>query len=153
MKAEREKRAVILSSEGQRDSAINGAEGEKQRQIKASEASMMAQINTAKGQAEAILEVARATAEGLRMVGQSLEVQGGRLAMELRIAEQYLPEFGRIAQTANTIVIPANLSDVAGVIAMAKGIFKPSTNGGSVSAIEGEAPRINRAQNGEEQSY
>ncbi len=153
MKAEREKRAVILSSEGQRDSAINGAEGEKQRQIKASEASMMAQINTAKGQAEAILEVARATAEGLRMVGQSLEVQGGRLAMELRIAEQYLPEFGRIAQTANTIVIPANLSDVAGVIAMAKGIFKPSTNGGSVSAVEGEAPRINRAQNGEGQSY
>jgi regulator of protease activity HflC (stomatin/prohibitin superfamily) len=73
MKAEREKRAAILASEGQRDSAINSAEGEKQRQIKESEASMMSQVNRAKGEAEAILEVARATAEGLRLVGESLK--------------------------------------------------------------------------------
>ena len=129
MKAEREKRAAILASEGQRDSAINSAEGEKQRQIKDSEASMMSQINRAKGEAEAILEVARATAEGLRLVGESLQSNGGQRAMELRIAEQYLPQFGRIAQKSSTVVIPANLTDVGGIIAMAKGILQPKAEG------------------------
>jgi regulator of protease activity HflC (stomatin/prohibitin superfamily) len=124
MKAEREKRAAILASEGQRDSAINSAEGEKQRQIKDSEASMMSQINRAKGEAEAILEVARATAEGLRMVGESLRTDGGKQAMELRIAEQYIPQLGRIAQRSSTVVLPANLTDLGGVLAMAKGIFR-----------------------------
>ncbi len=124
MKAEREKRAAILASEGARDSAINSAEGEKQRQIKESEARMMAQINTAKGEAEAILEVARATAEGLRLVGQSLQGEGGRQAMELRIAEAYLPQLGKIAQKSSTVVLPATLTDLGGMIALAKGIFK-----------------------------
>ena len=127
MKAEREKRAAILASEGQRDSAINSAEGEKQRQIKDSEASMMSQVNRAKGEAEAILEVARATAEGLRLVGESLKSEGGKRAMELRIAEQYLPQFGRIAQKSSTVVLPANLTDIGGVLAMAKGIFKQNS--------------------------
>lgn len=136
MKAEREKRASILASEGQRDSAINSAEGEKQRQIKESEASMMSQINRAKGEAEAILEVARATAEGLRVVGESLKSDGGKLAMELRIAEQYIPEFGRIAQKSSTVVLPANLTDIGGVLAMAKGFFK-GQNG--QAEAEGEA--------------
>jgi regulator of protease activity HflC (stomatin/prohibitin superfamily) len=143
MKAEREKRAAILASEGQRDAAINNAEGEKQRQIKESEASMMAQVNTAKGEAEAILEVARATAEGLRLVGGSLQGEGGKLAMELRIAEQYLPQFGRIAQKSSTVVLPANLSDVGGMIALARSVFKKdSESGGSVDS-DGEL-RINR---------
>jgi regulator of protease activity HflC (stomatin/prohibitin superfamily) len=124
MKAEREKRAAILASEGQRDAAINTAEGEKQRQIKDSEASMMAQVNTAKGEAEAILEVARATAEGLRLVGQSLMGEGGKAAMELRIAEQYLPQFGKIAQKSSTVVVPANLTDLGTILAMVKGIVK-----------------------------
>jgi regulator of protease activity HflC (stomatin/prohibitin superfamily) len=145
MKAEREKRAAILASEGHRDSAINNAEGEKQRQIKDSEANMMAQINRAKGEAEAILEVARATAEGLSLVGQALQSDGGKLAMELRIAEQYLPQFGRIAQKSSTVVLPANLTDIGGVIAMARGIFKPSTT--SEAVVEDE-PRALRAQNG-----
>jgi regulator of protease activity HflC (stomatin/prohibitin superfamily) len=127
MKAEREKRAAILASEGQRDAAINAAEGEKQRQIKESEASMMSQINTAKGEAEAILEVAKATAEGLKMVGGALQSDGGKLAMELRIAEQYLPQLGRIAQKSSTVVLPANLTDLGSVVAMARGMFKPST--------------------------
>lgn len=124
MKAEREKRAAILASEGQRDAAINAAEGEKQRQIKESEASMMSQINMAKGEAEAILEVARATAEGLKMVGEALQSDGGKLAMELRIAEQYLPQLGQIAQKSNTVVLPANLTDLGSVVAMARGMFK-----------------------------
>lgn len=135
MKAEREKRAAILASEGQRDSAINSAEGEKQRQIKESEASMMSQVNRAKGEAEAILEVARATAEGLRLVGDSLKSEGGKQAMELRIAEQYIPEFGKIAQRSSTVVLPANLTDLGGVLAMAKGFFKQQ-NG--PTAAEGE---------------
>jgi regulator of protease activity HflC (stomatin/prohibitin superfamily) len=126
MKAEREKRAAILASEGQRDAAINAAEGEKQRQIKESEASMMSQINTAKGEAEAILEVARATSEGFRLVGDALQSDGGKLAMELRIAEQYLPQLGRIAQKSSTVVLPANLTDLGSVVAMARGMFKPN---------------------------
>jgi regulator of protease activity HflC (stomatin/prohibitin superfamily) len=143
MKAEREKRAAILASEGQRDAAINNAEGEKQRQIKESEASMMAQVNTAKGEAEAILEVARATAEGLRLVGGSLQGEGGRLAMELRIAEQYLPQFGRIAQKSSTVVLPANLSDVGGMIALARSVFKKDSESGGGLDPEAEL-RINR---------
>lgn len=124
MKAEREKRAAILASEGNRDSAINNAEGDKQRQIKESEASMMSQINTAKGAAEAILEVAKATAEGLRMVGEALQSDGGKLAMELRIAEQYIPQLGNIAQKSSTVVLPANLTDLGSVVAMARGMLK-----------------------------
>jgi regulator of protease activity HflC (stomatin/prohibitin superfamily) len=136
MKAEREKRAAILASEGQRDSAINSAEGDKQAQIKESEARMMAQINTARGEAEAILAVAKATAEGLRMVGESLTGAGGKEAMELRIAEQYLPQLGKIAQESSTVVLPANLTDLGSVMAMARGILKPKggekTPGGEV---------------------
>ena len=143
MKAEREKRAAILASEGQRDAAINNAEGEKQRQIKESEASMMAQVNTAKGEAEAILEVARATAEGLRLVGGSLQGEGGKLAMELRIAEQYLPQFGRIAQKCSTVVLPANLSDVGGMIALARSVFKKDPESSGSMDADAEL-RINR---------
>jgi len=143
MKAEREKRAAILASEGHRDAAINNAEGEKQRQIKESEASMMAQINTARGEAEAILEVARATAEGLKLVGASLQGDGGKAAMELRIAEQFLPQFGKIAQRSNTVVVPANLTDLGAVLAMAKGILKPSTGYENGEAGH-EPPVINR---------
>lgn len=144
MKAEREKRAAILASEGQRDSVINNAEGDKQRQIKDSEANMMAQINSAKGEAEAILAVAQATAEGLRMVGEALEQNGGKLAMELRIAEQYLPQLGKIAQKANTVVLPANLADVGGVIAMARGIFKPESSDVSHDENGYMPPKIHR---------
>ena len=146
MKAEREKRAAILASEGQRDSAINSAEGEKQRQIKDSEASMMSQINRAKGEAEAILEVARATAEGLRLVGESLQSNGGQRAMELRIAEQYLPQFGRIAQKSSTVVIPANLTDVGGIIAMAKGILQPQSGNTTAAETTNGAPGGNTSQ-------
>jgi len=143
MKAEREKRAVILASEGHRDSAINNAEGDKQRAIKESEARMLSQINTAKGEAEAILSVAKATAEGLELVGRTLEFEGGQRAMELRIAEQYLPQLGKIAQKANTVVLPANLTDIGGVIAMAKGIFNPARFA-KEDETPVEPPRINR---------
>jgi regulator of protease activity HflC (stomatin/prohibitin superfamily) len=123
MRAEREKRAVILNSEGERDAKINQAEGEKQRVIKESEANRQQQINEAQGEAEAILAVATATAEGLRRVAEAVSTAGGREAMQLRIAEDYVRQFGNLARSANTLVVPANLSDVASMIAMATKVF------------------------------
>jgi regulator of protease activity HflC (stomatin/prohibitin superfamily) len=130
MRAEREKRAVILASEGERDAKINQAEGEKQQVIKRSEASQLQQINEARGQAEAILAVATATAQGLRQVAAALREPGGEDAMRLRIAEQWVEQFGQLAKTGNTYVVPANLSDIGSVIALATGITKRDGAGG-----------------------
>ena len=124
MRAEREKRAVVLTSEGVRDAKINEAEGEKQRVIKESEAAKMQQINEAQGEAEAILAVATATAEGLRKVANAVIDQGGAEAMQLRIAEQYIGEFGNLAKTGNTFVVPANLADLTSMMALATDIAK-----------------------------
>jgi regulator of protease activity HflC (stomatin/prohibitin superfamily) len=119
MRAEREKRAVILTSEGQRDAAINTAEGTKQETIKASEARRQQQINEAEGQASAILAVATATAEGLRRVAEATRVQGGTEAVQLRVAEQYIGEFGKVINNADTIIVPANVADIASMITTA----------------------------------
>jgi regulator of protease activity HflC (stomatin/prohibitin superfamily) len=125
MRAEREKRAVVLTSEGERDAKINQAEGEKQRVIKESEANKQQQINEAEGEASAILAVATATAEGLKQVGEALAGRGGAEAMQLRIAEEYVKQFGTLANEASsTLVVPANLSDVASMIALATNVVK-----------------------------
>src|SRR5689334_20401479 len=125
MRAEREKRAVVLTSEGERDAKINQAEGEKQRVIKESEANKQQQINEAQGEAAAILAVATATAEGLRQVGYALASRGGMEAMQLRVAEEYVKQFGKLAdQASSTLVVPANLSDISSMIAMATGVVK-----------------------------
>jgi regulator of protease activity HflC (stomatin/prohibitin superfamily) len=125
MRAEREKRAVVLTSEGERDAKINQAEGEKQRVIKESEANKQLQINQAEGQAEAILAVATATAEGLRRVGEALSGRGGMEAMQLRVAEEYVKQFGHLADEASsTLIVPANLSDISSMIAMATSVVK-----------------------------
>ena len=124
MRAEREKRAVILTSEGIRDAKINEAEGEKQRVIKESEAVKTQQINEAQGEAEAILAVATATAEGLRKVAKAVIDQGGPEAMQLRIAEQYIGQFGNLAKAGNTFVVPANLGDLTSMMALATDIVK-----------------------------
>jgi regulator of protease activity HflC (stomatin/prohibitin superfamily) len=125
MRAEREKRAVVLTSEGERDAKINQAEGEKQRVIKESEANKQQQINQAHGQAEAILAVATATAEGLKRVGESLAGRGGMEAMQLRVAEEYVKQFGRLADEASsTLIVPATLSDISSMIAMATSVVK-----------------------------
>jgi regulator of protease activity HflC (stomatin/prohibitin superfamily) len=124
MRAEREKRAVVLTSEGVRDAKINEAEGEKQRVIKESEAAQMQQINEARGEAEAILAVANATAEGLRTVAEAVISAGGNEAMQLRIAEQYIQEFGNLAKQGNTFVVPANLADLTSMMALATDIAK-----------------------------
>lgn len=120
MRAEREKRATVLTSEGQRDAAINNAEGAKQQVIKASEASRQQKINEAEGQASAIRAVAQATADGIRMVGESVRLPGGVEAIQLRVAEQYLIRFGELANASNsTLVVPANVADVASMVTMA----------------------------------
>ena len=124
MRAEREKRAVILTSEGNRDAAINTAEGQKQMAIKASEGRKQQQINEAEGQAAAILSIATATAEGIRRIAEATQAPGGAEAIQLRVAEQYIQQFGNLAKTGNTLVLPANLSDVAGLIAVAMNVVK-----------------------------
>ena len=124
MRAEREKRAVILTSEGERAAKINEAEGGSLQVIKESEDAKQRRINEAEGEAEAILSVSTATAEGIRRVAIALETAGGDKAMQLRIAEQYIEEFGRLAKAGNTFVIPSNLSDIASMIALATGIAK-----------------------------
>src|SRR5262249_38608227 len=124
MRAEREKRASILKSEGERDALINTAEGQKQQEIKASEAKKQQSINEAEGQAEAIRSVAQATADGIRQVAQAIQLPGGHEAVQLRVAEQYVREFGNIAKKGNTVVVPSNLSDVASMIALAMNVFK-----------------------------
>jgi regulator of protease activity HflC (stomatin/prohibitin superfamily) len=123
MRAEREKRAVILTSEGERDAAVNQAEGVKQQVIKASEAKKQQQINEAEGAASAILAIAHATAEGLRKVAEATQVQGGYEAVQLRVAEQYIGKFGELAKSSNTLVLPANVSDVGSMIALAMNVI------------------------------
>ena len=123
MRAEREKRAVILGSEGQRDAVINEAEGEKQQVIKASEAKRQQQINEAEGEAAAILAIATATSEGIRKVAEAIQDPGGYEAVQLRVAEQYIGEFGELAKASNTLVLPASVADVGSMIALAMNVI------------------------------
>lgn len=134
MRAEREKRATVLTSEGFRDAAINTAEGEKQQTIKASEAKKQQQINEAEGEAAAILSVAQATAEGIRLVANAIGAPGGFEAVQLRVAEQYVQEFGGLAKSANTLVVPANVADVASMIALAMKTVQRADGGGHQQA-------------------
>jgi regulator of protease activity HflC (stomatin/prohibitin superfamily) len=124
MRAEREKRAVILQSEGERDAAINTADGHKQQVIKNSEAKRQQQINEAEGQAQAILAIATATAEGIRRVAEVIKMSGGFEAMQLRLAEQYIIAFGNLAKSGTSMVVPANVSDVTSMLQMAMGVIK-----------------------------
>jgi regulator of protease activity HflC (stomatin/prohibitin superfamily) len=124
MRAEREKRAVILTSEGERDAKINRAEGEKQEVIKQSEAAKQQQINVAQGQAEAIREVATATAQAVRQVAAAISERGGMEAINLRVAEQWIAQFGHVAKETNTLILPTNLADVASLIAAAMSTLK-----------------------------
>jgi len=127
MRAEREKRALILTSEGERDAAINQAEGDKQQVIKASEAKKQQQINEAEGAAAAILAIAQATAEGLRKVAEAVQIPGGQQAVQLRVAEQYISKFGELAKTNNTLILPASVSDVGSMIAVAMNAIRQTT--------------------------
>jgi regulator of protease activity HflC (stomatin/prohibitin superfamily) len=138
MRAEREKRAVVLTSEGERDAIINEAEGKKQQVIKASEARKQQQINEAQGEAEAILAIASATVEGIRRVAGAIEVNRGLEAVQLRVAEQYIDRFGELAKEGNTLVLPANVADIGSLMALAMNIIKRSPPGPTPSG--GRAP-------------
>jgi regulator of protease activity HflC (stomatin/prohibitin superfamily) len=130
MRAEREKRAVILTSEGERDAAVNSAEGQKQQVIKASEARRLQQINEAEGAAAAILSIAEATAAGIRRVAESIQVPGGFEAVQLRVAEQYIGKFGELANASDTtMIVPANVADVASMMSLAMKVVGRSLEG------------------------
>jgi regulator of protease activity HflC (stomatin/prohibitin superfamily) len=124
MRAEREKRAVILTSEGERDAAINSAEGQKQMVIKASEARKQQLINEAEGAASAILAIASATAEGMRLVAETVRIPGGFEAMQLRVAEQYVARFGDLARTNNSMIVAGNVADIATMVATATNVIQ-----------------------------
>ena len=124
MRAEREKRATIAESEGDRQARINRAEGQKREMIEKSEGEKQKRINEAEGRAEEIQKVAEATANGIRAIAKAINEKGGVNAVNLRIAEQYLGEFGKLAKTNNSIIIPTNLADIAGVIKAAKSVIK-----------------------------
>ena len=128
MRAEREKRAVILTSEGERDAVINAAEGAKQKVIKASEAAKQQQINEAEGEAEAILAVAAATAGGITRVAEAIRGPGGPDAVQLKVAQDYIEKFGELARSNNTMILPANVADAASMMATAMSIINQSKN-------------------------
>lgn len=129
MRAEREKRASIAESEGVRQAKINVAEGEKQRAIELSEGEKMKRINEAEGRAREIELVAQATAEGLKKIAVAIQQQGGADAVNLRVAEQYIKEFGNLARENNTVIIPSDLSDIAGMVASVTSLVKSTMNG------------------------
>ncbi len=124
MQAEREKRARILQSEGEKQSAINIAEGQKQKVVLESEGVKLQQINTAEGQAEAIRAVAVATADGIKAVASSIKNEGGFEAIQLRVAEQLVEQFGKLAKTNNTLILPANFGDMASIVSSALTVVK-----------------------------
>ena len=117
MKAEREKRGDIALSEGDRQSRINRSEGLKQEAVQISEGEKQKRINEAQGRAQEILLVAEATAQGLQKVAEVINMPGGAEAMNLKVAQQYIEEFGNLAKTNNTMIIPADLGNMASMVA------------------------------------
>ncbi|MBF0530898.1 MAG: paraslipin, partial [Deltaproteobacteria bacterium] len=123
-RAEREKRALIAESEGDKQAKIKRAEGERQQMIAVSEGEKQKRINEAQGHAAEIELVAQATAGGLRVIAQAINENGGREAVTLRVAENYLVEFGKLAKTNNTMIVPANLSELTTILALAGRVLK-----------------------------
>jgi len=135
MRAVREKRALIAESEGDKQAKINRAEGEKQELIAKSEGEKMKRINEAEGTASEIERVAKATAAGIREIASSIEEKSGLNAVNLRIAEQYLENFGKLASKNNTMIIPSNLADISSIIASATSVFNVTKDKGKTSRI------------------
>ena len=129
--AEREKRAVIATSEGRRQEQINVAAGAREAAIAQSEGEKQSEINNAQGEASAILARAEATATAIRQIADAIGSPGGLQAVNLRIAEQYIGEFGKLAKTNNTLILPTNVADVAGMIAMAMSVIKATPPAGT----------------------
>jgi membrane protease subunit len=128
--AEREKRAVIAASEGRRQEQINLASGEREAAIQRSEGERQAAINRAQGEAASISAIAEATAQAIERVGHAAKLPGGDTAVNLRVAEQYVEAFAKLAKTNNTMIVPSNLGDVSGLIATAMKTVKVSQEDG-----------------------
>jgi regulator of protease activity HflC (stomatin/prohibitin superfamily) len=124
MRAEREKRAMIAESEGERQAKINRAEGDRQEAIALSEGERMRRINEAEGKAKEIMLVAEAQAAGIEKVAAAIEGKGGLESVNMQLAQQYLTQFGNLAKTNNTMIIPSNLADVAGVLKACTSVIK-----------------------------
>ncbi|SMP46595.1 SPFH domain, Band 7 family protein [Desulfonatronum zhilinae] len=137
MTAEREKRAAIARSEGERQATINRAEGDRQDAILRSEGEKQKRINEAEGRAKEILIVAQATADGLSTIAKQLEMPGGQNAANLRVAEQYVGEFGKLAKSSNTMIIPGNIADLAGMVTSAMAAFQNVKKGNDAGNKEG----------------
>ena len=131
--AEREKRALIAASEGRKQEQINIASGEREAAIARSEGEKQASINRAEGQATAIVALAQASAEALRQVGAAIREPGGEDAVNLIVAEQYVGAFAQLAKTNNSIIVPANLGDMSGLIATAMQVVKTQKPKSSVT--------------------
>ena len=129
--AEREKRAVIATSEGARQQAINVAIGAREAAIAKSEGEKQAEINVAQGEAQATLVNAEANAKAIRVIAEAIEEPGGMAAVNLRVAEHYINAFGLLARTNNTLIVPANVSDMAGLIATAMKVVQAGQKGGT----------------------
>ncbi|MBU6491710.1 MAG: SPFH/Band 7/PHB domain protein [Burkholderiales bacterium] len=124
--AEREKRALIASSEGKRQEQINLANGAREAAIQKSEGERQAFINRAQGEASAILAVAEANAQAIQKIANAIQTRGGMDAVNLKVAEQYVGAFGNLAKTGNTLIVPGNLSDISGMVAAALKIVRGS---------------------------
>lgn len=124
MRAEREKRAIIATSEGERQAVVNRAEGDKQELIATSEGEKQKRINEAEGEAAEILSVANATAEGIRQIASAIQEKGGYEAVNLRVAERYIEQFGKLAKEGNTLILPSDLTDVSSLVATATSVIK-----------------------------
>ncbi|MBA3505132.1 MAG: paraslipin [Betaproteobacteria bacterium] len=122
--AEREKRAVIATSEGRQQEQINVALGAREAAIAKSEGEKQAEINNAQGEAAAILAVAEANAKAIRQVADAINSPGGLEAVNLKVAEEYITAFGNLAKTSNTLIVPANVADIAGLIATAMTVVR-----------------------------
>ncbi|MDD4649063.1 MAG: paraslipin [Desulfoplanes sp.] len=136
MRAEREKRAAIATSEGERQSRINRAEGLKKEAVQVSEGEKQKRINEAEGRAEEIKLVAEATAQGLRMVAEALTMNGGETAANLRVAEKYISAFGNLAKENNTMIIPSNLGDISSMVATAMSVIDHTAKGNGFTLSE-----------------
>ena len=141
MQAEREKRATILYSEGEKQSAVNVAEGQKEKVVLESEALRQQAINQAEGQAAAIISVADATAEGIKKIADAIQSPGGMEAVQLRVAENLVEQYGKLAKTTNTMILPANFADMGSMIAAAMSVVKSSGNGPSTTVTPGKSAK------------
>ncbi len=128
MQAERERRAVILQSDGEKQAAINVAEGQKQKVVLESEGLRARQINEAEGEAAALLSVAEATAQSIRLVADAISTERGMDAVQLKVAENLVEQFGKLAKTNNTLILPANFADMGSLIASAMSVVKSENN-------------------------